>query len=40
MMWSSALGISAHKDSKEIYFIVFGHSYKFILIFKVRSNFY
>jgi hypothetical protein len=31
--------ISAYQDSKEIYFVIFGHVYKFLLIFRVGNDF-
>jgi hypothetical protein len=36
---SSLLHISSKKDSMEIYFVIFGHLYDFLLIFKVWKLF-
>jgi hypothetical protein len=38
--WFIPMHSPAHKDSKEIYFVFFGHFYKFLLIFKVGNDFY
>jgi hypothetical protein len=38
-MWSNLLQSSTQEDSKEIYFVYFGHFLKFLLIFKVWKQF-
>jgi hypothetical protein len=39
MMTSSLLDISALKDSKEIYFVIFGPLHDFLMIFKIWNPF-
>jgi hypothetical protein len=38
-MWSNLLQRSTQEDSKEIYFVYFGHVHEFLLIFKVWKQF-